>query len=96
MRGFIAGATTSGPRCASAASVTRLSASPWASFASVFAVNGAITYRSARVRCIEVVPRLSPASAKKVSWRTNRSPPWYQWETSWPERTNRRTSSHAL
>ena len=40
MRGFIAGATSTGPRWASAASVSRLSASPWASFASVFAVHG--------------------------------------------------------
>ena len=40
MRGFIAGATRTGPRCASAASVSTLSASPCASFASVFAVSG--------------------------------------------------------
>ena len=51
MRGFIAGATSIGPRCASAASVSTLSASPCASFASVFAVSGAITSRSARSRC---------------------------------------------
>ena len=51
MRGFIAGATRTGPRWASAASVRTLSARPWASFASVFAVNGAITSRSARCRC---------------------------------------------
>ena len=51
MRGFIAGATRTGPRCASAASVRTLSAMPWASFASVFAVHGATTSRSARVRC---------------------------------------------
>ena len=50
MRGFIAGATSTGPRCASAASVSRLSESPCASFASVFAVHGATTSRSARVR----------------------------------------------
>ena len=43
MRSFIAGATTSGPRCASAASVRTLSASPCASLAIVFAVSGAIT-----------------------------------------------------
>ena len=36
-----------GPRCASAASVSMLSASPCASFASVFAVHGATTSRSA-------------------------------------------------
>ena len=51
MRGFIAGATSTGPRCASAASVRTLSAIPCASFASVFAVHGATTSRSARVRC---------------------------------------------
>ena len=50
MRGFIAGATSVGPRCASAASVRTLSASPCASFASVFAVQGATSSRSARVR----------------------------------------------
>ena len=41
----------SGPRCASAASVSTLSAIPCASFASVFAVHGATTSRSARSRC---------------------------------------------
>ena len=51
MRGFIAGATSTGPRWARAASVSTLSAIPWASFASVFAVQGATTSRSARVRC---------------------------------------------
>ena len=51
IRGFIAGATRTGPRCASAASVSTLSASPCASLASVFAVHGATTSRSARVRC---------------------------------------------
>ena len=51
MRGFIAGATSTGPRWASAASVSRLSEMPCASFASVFAVQGATTSRSARVRC---------------------------------------------
>ena len=51
MRGFMAGATSTGPRCASAASVSTLSAMPCASFASVFAVQGATTSRSARVRC---------------------------------------------
>ncbi len=43
MRTFIAGATSSGPSCASAASTTTLSAIPCASFARVFAVSGAIT-----------------------------------------------------
>ena len=45
---FIAGATTSGRRHASAAAVSRLSASPWASLASVFADAGAIRNASAR------------------------------------------------
>ena len=39
---FIAGASASGQVAASAAVVTRLSAWPWASFASVFALAGAI------------------------------------------------------
>ena len=51
MRWFIAGATSTGPRCASAASVRTLSAIPCASFASVFAVHGATTSRSACSRC---------------------------------------------
>ena len=51
IRWFIAGATSTGPRCASAASVSTSSASPCASFASVFAVSGATTSRSARSRC---------------------------------------------
>ncbi len=42
MRSFIAGATTTGQPAASAAVVTRLSASPFASLASVFALAGAI------------------------------------------------------
>ena len=42
MRTFIAGATTSGPGAASALCVTTLSARPCASFASVFAVHGAM------------------------------------------------------
>ena len=50
MRGFIAGASTTGPVCASAASVSTESASPWASLASVFAVSGATASTSARVR----------------------------------------------
>ncbi len=45
---FIAGAMTTGHVAASAALVNRLSASPWASFAIVFAVAGAIRYTSAR------------------------------------------------
>ena len=51
MRGFIAGATSTGPRCASAASVRTLSARPCASFASVFAESGATTRTSASARC---------------------------------------------
>ena len=39
---FIAGATATGQAAASAALVRRLSASPWASLASVWAVAGAI------------------------------------------------------
>jgi hypothetical protein len=45
---FIAGATTRGHVAASAADVSRLSASPWASFAIVLADAGAITNTSAR------------------------------------------------
>ena len=45
---FIAGATTSGAVLASAAEVSRLSARPWASFASVFADAGATTNTSQR------------------------------------------------
>ena len=54
MRTFIAGATTSRPASASADSVSTLSASPCASFASVFAEHGATTItRAARAasRC---------------------------------------------
>ncbi len=40
---FIAGATSTGQVAASAAEVRRLSASPWASFARVFALAGATT-----------------------------------------------------
>ncbi len=39
---FIAGATSTGQRAASAAAVSRLSANPWASFAIVLALAGAI------------------------------------------------------
>ena len=42
MRLFIAGATGSGQRAASAAAVSRLSACPWASLAIVLALAGAI------------------------------------------------------
>jgi hypothetical protein len=51
MRVFIAGATSSGPRNASAVSVRTLSAIPFASFASVFAESGATTSSSASTRC---------------------------------------------
>ena len=47
IRGFIAGASRSWPRCANAASETRLSAAPPASLASVLAVSGATTNKSA-------------------------------------------------
>ena len=50
IRTFIAGATRNGPRNASASWVSTLSASPLASFASVFAESGAITSRSAPTR----------------------------------------------
>ena len=50
MRTFIAGAASTGPRKASTACVRTLSASPFASFASVFAVSGASTSRSASTR----------------------------------------------
>ena len=76
MRGFIAGATRNGPRCASAASVRTLSASPCASFASVFAVSGATTSRSACARC-GYGSSTGPlrARARKVRAATNRSAP---------------------
>ena len=45
---FIAGASTSGAVLASAAEVSRLSASPWASLATVFAEAGATTSTSQR------------------------------------------------
>ena len=66
MRGFIAGATSTGPRWASAASVSRLSASPCASFASVLAVHGATTSRS-RVRQVrvQIVPGRPPGKAQE-------------------------------
>ena len=51
MRTFIAGATKTSPRKASASCVSTLSASPCASLASVFADSGAITSRSASIRC---------------------------------------------
>ena len=70
MRGFIAGATSTGPRWASAASVSTLSASPCASFASVFAVHGATTSRSARVEVrVEVLVRRAAARARGRSRR---------------------------
>ena len=98
MRVFIAGATSTGPRCASAASVRTSSASPCASFASVCAVSGAITSRSARARCGygSTLGDLR-ASAKKVSARTKRSEPRVgSGSTSWPALTSSRTSSQAL
>ena len=65
-RGFIAGATSTGPRCASAASVRTLSESPCASLASVFAVHGATTRRSARVEVeVDVVSRRTPRERLK-------------------------------
>ncbi len=48
MRSFMAGASTSGARDASAALVSRLSASPWASLAMVFADAGAMQNTSQR------------------------------------------------
>jgi hypothetical protein len=50
IRVFIAGARRTGPSWASAASVTRVSAIPTASFASVLAVSGATTSKSALSR----------------------------------------------
>jgi hypothetical protein len=98
MRTFIAGATTTGPSCASAASVRRSSASPWASRASELAVSGATTSRSARPRCGygsslgNVLAR-----AKKVSGATKRAAPSVTiGNTSWPARTSRRTRVQAL
>ena len=97
MRGFIAGATSVGPRCASAASVRTLSASPCASFAIVFAVAGA----TPEVGALEVrVPGLAarpPRERLEVSRRTNRSAPGVtSGTTSCPAWTSSRTSSHAL
>ena len=58
MRGFIAGATSTGPRWASAASVSTSSASPYASLAIVFAVSGAITQQvGARQVRVEILLR---------------------------------------
>ncbi len=51
IRTFIAGASSTGPRNASAASVRTVSASPCASLASVFAESGAITSTAASWRC---------------------------------------------
>ena len=48
IRLFIAGATATGQAAASAAALSRLSACPCASLASVLAVAGAIRYSSAR------------------------------------------------
>ena len=70
MRGFIAGATSTGPRCASAASVRTLSASPCASFASVFAVHGATTQQvGARQVRVDVVAGAAAARARGTSRR---------------------------
>ena len=98
IRGFIAGATSVGPRCASAASVRTLSASPYASFASVLAVHGATTRRSARVRWRYTSSSGGRrASARNVSAVTNRSAPGVtSGTTSWPPFTSRRQISHAL
>ncbi len=98
IRVFIAGAARIGPRWASAASVRTSSASPWASFAIVFAVSGAITSRSARSRCGYGSSLWDlRARAKKVSARTNRSAPRVgSGSTSCPALTRSRTSSQAL
>ena len=98
IRVFIAGATSTGPACASAASVSRSSASPWAKRARVFAVSGATTSRSARRRCgYGSSLRAFRASAKKVSAETNRSAEAVtSGYTSWPARTSSRASVHAL
>ena len=70
MRGFIAGATSIGPRCASAASVSTLSASPCASFASVFAVHGATSEQvGARQVEVDVLGRRAAARARGTSRR---------------------------
>src|SRR5579884_133459 len=98
MRGFIAGARSTGPRCASAASVSVLSARPCASFASVLAVHGATTSKSARVRCgyrSSACPRR--ASAANVAAVTSRSAPGVRsGTTSWPALTSSRVTSQAL
>ncbi len=75
MRGFIAGATSTGPRCASAASVSTLSAIPCASFASVFAVHGRddeqVGARQVRVRS----PRAPAGGRARGRSRAARSAP---------------------
>ncbi len=95
---FIAGATSVGPRCASAASVRRSSASPCARRARVWAVSGATTSRSARCRWgYGSVGCSRRARAKSVSAVTKRSAPRVgSGKTSCPSRTSRRTTSHAL
>src|SRR5918992_2137367 len=94
----MAGARRTAPECASAAPVTMLSARPCASLASVLAVHGATTSRSARRRWgygSSAAGRR--ARAANVFARTNRSAPGVTTgTTSWPRLTSRRTSSHAL
>ena len=55
---FIAGATSTGHVAASAALVSRLSARPWASFAIVFALAGAMRKTSALRDELEVAQRV--------------------------------------
>ena len=73
---FIAGATSSGQRAASAALVSRLSASPCASFASVFAEAGAIRKTSAlATSCRWLIGSCagggSPGKAPRIGSRAN-------------------------
>ena len=98
MRGFIAGATSTGPRCASAASVRTLSAMPCASFASVFAVHGATTSRSARSGADRGPRARAGARARRTSRAaTNCSAPGVRsGTTSCPALTSSRASSQAL
>ena len=69
MRTFIAGATTTGPSCASAASVRRSSASPWASRASELAVSGATTSMTSPVERISG-PRTGSAPGNRENGST--------------------------
>src|SRR3954447_19000324 len=98
MRGFIAGAATTGPSKARAVCERTLSASPCASFPSVLAESGAITNTSAPVRCGYSSRGASRrASASKVLAATKVSASGVRMGvSSCPALTKRRASSAAL